>query len=118
MELHKQISRFFVFIFVPVFILGTLFIIAAGIPARGTAPPIIESVGPPPLHLDKPGLRIATVNLEGVSVLGLDWSDDIDERFAAMADRLSTNAPELDVVLIQEAWKMWRDGRYWRARAL
>lgn len=105
MEPHKQIGRFFVFIFVPVLILGTLFIIAAGIPARGTAPPIIESVGPPPLHPDKPELRIATVNLEGVSFLGLDWSDDIDERFAAMADRLSTNAPELDVVLIQEAWK-------------
>lgn len=50
-------------------------------------------------------LRIATVNLWGVSVLGFDLSYHIDERFAAMAQRLGTNEPKLDVVLLQEAWK-------------
>ena len=101
MEIRKRIARFFVVIFV----FGILLILVVGGAGRGTAPPIIESVGSPPSQPGNHTLRIATVNLEGVSVFGLDWSDDIDERFAAMAERLSTNAPLLDVVLIQEAWK-------------
>jgi hypothetical protein len=105
MELRKQIGRFFVFVFIFVFVLGALLFIGIGGPARGTAPPIIESVGPSLPQINNHELRIATVNLEGVSVLGFDWSDDIDERFAAMAERLGTNVPLLDVVLIQEAWK-------------
>ena len=101
MALGKHISRVIAFILA----LGVLFYILIGGAARGTALPIIESVGPPPPHTDGHTLRIATANLWGVSVLGLDWSDNIDERFAAMAERLSANGPLLDVVLIQEAWK-------------
>ena len=101
MEIRKQIARFFVLVLV----FGALFIIVVGGATRGTAPPVIETVGPPPSQPGNHTLRIASVNLEGVSVLGFDWSDNIDERFAAMAERLSTNAPLLDVVLIQEVWK-------------
>ena len=101
MEIRKQIARFFVFIFV----FGILLVLVVGGAGRGTAPPVIESVGSPLLQPGNHTLRIATVNLEGVSVFGLDCSDDIDERFAAMAERLGTNAPLLDVLLIQEAWK-------------
>jgi len=102
MELRKQTSRFFVFILV----VGTLLLLVIhGGAARGTALPIIESAGPMPSLTDDHTLRIATVNLWGISVLGFDWSDHIDERFAAMAERLSTNEEKLDIVLLQEAWK-------------
>jgi hypothetical protein len=57
------------------------------------------ALGQPPI------LRVATANLWGVSVLGLDWADEIDLRFAEFADRLGRNIPQLDIVLIQEAWK-------------
>lgn len=92
----------------------TLFLILAifaplmavvGCVARGTEPPVIEVVGPPPPGTPVDTIRIATANLWGVSVFGMDWADDIDERFAAMAERLELNEARLDVVLIQEAWK-------------
>lgn len=94
-------------------ILGVILIIAVaallfaqvGCSARGTCPPVVERVGHPPTRLGRDTLRIATANLWGVSVLGFDWADDIDERFAAMAERLARNQPALDIVLIQEAWK-------------
>jgi endonuclease/exonuclease/phosphatase family metal-dependent hydrolase len=86
-------------------LLGVLASMGIGCTERGTDPPIIESVGPAPLRVPSDVLRIATANLWGVSIFGLDWADDIDERFAAMADRLSANRAMLDIVLIQEAWK-------------
>lgn len=101
MAFGKQIGIFLVFSLV----LGMGLFMTIRSVARGTAPPLIETVGPPPPHLNDHLLRIATANLAGVSVLGFDWSEDIDERFAAMEERLSTNTPMLDVVLLQEAWK-------------
>jgi hypothetical protein len=86
-------------------LLFTGVVMGAGCAERATDPPIIESVGPPPPRGSSDTLRIATANLWGVSVLGFDWADDIDERFAAMAERLSANRAMLDIVLIQEAWK-------------
>jgi endonuclease/exonuclease/phosphatase family metal-dependent hydrolase len=86
-------------------VLGVLASMGIGCTERGTDLPIIESVGPAPLRMPSDVLRIATANLWGVSIFGLDWADDIDERFAAMADRLSANRAMLDIVLIQEAWK-------------
>ena len=86
-------------------VLAALLCMGVGCAARGTAPLIIESVGPPPPDVPGNTIRIATANLWGVTVLGFDWADDIDERFAAMAERLTANQPKLDVVLIQEAWK-------------
>lgn len=91
--------------FILSFVLGGLLCTTFGCAARGTDPPIIESLGPPPGRNLGDSIRIATANLWGVSVLGFDWADDIDERFAAMAERLASNQPMLDVVLIQEAWK-------------
>jgi endonuclease/exonuclease/phosphatase family metal-dependent hydrolase len=88
-----------------VLVLAALILGVAGCSARGTAPPIIEIVGPTPPRVNGNTLRIATANLWGVSVFGLDWADDINERFAAMARRLAINEAKLDVVLIQEAWK-------------
>jgi len=76
-----------------------------GCAERGTSPPQIERLGPATAELRGGSLRVATANLWGVSVLGLDWADEIDARFAEMAERLGTNAPRLDIVLIQEAWK-------------
>jgi len=76
-----------------------------GCPERATTPPVIESVGPSPPRALRDTIRIATANLWGVSVLGFDWADDINERFAAMAERLGANEVMLDIVLIQEAWK-------------
>jgi hypothetical protein len=73
--------------------------------ARGTDAPSIEVVGPAPARMRESPLRIATANLWGVSVLGFEWADAIDERFAEISERLAENAPDLDVVLIQEAWK-------------
>ena len=86
-------------------VLGALLFTTVGCAARGTLPPSIESVGPRPARVTGDTIRIATANLWGVSVLGFDWADDIDERFAAMAERLGANQAMLDVVLIQEAWK-------------
>ena len=83
----------------------TCFFTGVGCAARGTAPPVIKSVGPPPSRADDDTLRIASVNLWGVAAFGFDFADDIDERFAAMAERLGANEPMLDVVLLQEAWK-------------
>jgi len=80
-------------------------VIGAGCAERATDPPIVESVGPTPPRGSSDTLRIATANLWGVSVLGFDWAENIDERFAAMAERLSANRAKLDIVLIQEAWK-------------
>ena len=85
--------------------LGMGVVIGAGCVERATDPPIVESVGPPPPRGSSDTLRIATANLWGVSVFGFDWADNIDERFAAMAERLSANRAKLDIVLIQEAWK-------------
>lgn len=85
--------------------LVVLLLAAVGCAERGTNPPIIESVGRPPPRISTDSLRIATANLWGVSILGFDWADDIDERFAAMAERLGANRTLLDIVLIQEAWK-------------
>lgn len=85
--------------------MGVVVVVGAGCAERATDPPIIESVGPPPPPGSSDTLRIATANLWGVSVLGFDWADNIDERFAAMAERLSANHAKLDIVLIQEAWK-------------
>lgn len=86
-------------------VLAALLFAGVGCAARGTDPPVIESVGPEPARGSSKTIRIATANLWGVSVLGFDWADDIDERFAAMAERLASNRAMLDVVLIQEAWK-------------
>jgi len=85
--------------------LGVLLALSIGCPERSTTSPVIESVGPAPTRLLGNTIRIATANLWGVSVLGFDWADDIDERFAAMAKRLGANEASLDIVLIQEAWK-------------
>lgn len=79
-----------------------------GCAERGTGPPRIESFGGPETQTTlghDPILRVATANLWGVSVLGLDWADEIDLRFAEFATRLGRNLPQLDIVLIQEAWK-------------
>jgi endonuclease/exonuclease/phosphatase family metal-dependent hydrolase len=79
--------------------------LAAACAERGTQAPIVHGIdgmqSPPPRDV----LKISTANLWGVAVLGFDWADDIDERFAAMAARLGENALGLDIVLIQEAWK-------------
>jgi endonuclease/exonuclease/phosphatase family metal-dependent hydrolase len=88
----------------------TVLVALLGCAERGMEPPIIESVVLPTANIDaakEPDdlLRIATANLWGVSVLGFDWADEIDARFAAFATRLARNEPDLDVVLIQEAWK-------------
>lgn len=99
MQLRQQMGRFFVFG------MSILLILTGGCAARGTAPPVIEFSGSTVSHNNDPTLRIATVNLWGVSVLGFDFSDHIDERFAAMAQRLAGNEPKLDLVLLQEAWK-------------
>ena len=79
-----------------------------GCAERGTGSPRIESI----VGSDRSAtsgrtstLRVATANLWGVSALGLDWANEIDRRFAEFAKRLGRNLPELDIVLIQEAWK-------------
>ena len=84
-------------------LLGSL--VQIGCAARGTKPPIIVAAGPARALQNGDQLRVATANLWGVAALGFDWADEIDARFAAMADRLARNAPRLDIVLIQEAWK-------------
>jgi hypothetical protein len=91
--------------FILLLALSALLSVGLGCPERATTLPVIESVGPPPPRALSSTIRIATANLWGVSVLGFDWADDIDERFSAMAKRLGTNKAMLDIVLIQEAWK-------------
>ncbi len=88
-------------------ILATAITLLLGCAERGKHPPIIHAVGstPPPPRPAETVLRLGTANLWGVSILSFDWAADIDERFAAMAERLSANPQALDVVLIQEAWK-------------
>lgn len=73
--------------------------------ARGTGTPAIEA----PDSIDArrqptTEVRVATANLWGVSVAGVDIADEIDARFAAFAESLAENPHGLDVVLIQEAW--------------
>ncbi|HEB89574.1 MAG TPA: hypothetical protein ENI85_08400 [Deltaproteobacteria bacterium] len=91
--------------------LGALLLVTlASIPhgacaARGTAPPIVEAAGPALPLQNGDEIHVATANLWGVSVLGFDWAEKVDVRFAEMAERLARNEPRLDVVLIQEAWK-------------
>jgi endonuclease/exonuclease/phosphatase family metal-dependent hydrolase len=78
-----------------------------GCPQRGTDPPVIEAVAGAASRIDpaRNSLRIATINMWGVSALGFDWARHIDERFAALARRLGRNDRDLDFVLVQEAWK-------------
>ncbi len=86
--------------------LGTLVIALSACAERAVTPVLVRSLGPAaPVETSGLSLRVATANLWGVAVLGFDWADDIDERFAAFAERLTRNEPRLDVVLIQEAWK-------------
>jgi exonuclease III len=96
-----QLSRIFALSATPILLIFS----GAGCSERGMAPPVIETVGPPPARAEDGRLRVATANLWGVAVLGFDWADDIDERFAAMAEHLAANVPMLDVVLMQEVWK-------------
>ncbi|MBC8188202.1 MAG: endonuclease/exonuclease/phosphatase family protein [Proteobacteria bacterium] len=88
----------------PAFLL-LLLVTAGGCTERGMAPPRIESLQEDEAIRRHEGINVATANLWGVSVLGMDWTDEIDARFAELAVRLGRNVPELDVVLIQEAWK-------------
>ncbi len=91
---------------VALFVLGVSVVAAGGgCGERGTAAPRIESLGPSPPRAERRSLRIATANLWGVVALGFDWADHIDERFAEFGARLAAGEPDLDVVLIQEAWK-------------
>jgi len=93
----------------PALFLAVFLGLFSGCAERGTHPPIIHSLAKttthPTVHPTKNSLRISTANLWGVSVLGFDWAEEIDARFGEMAARLSDNAFDLDVVLIQEAWK-------------
>ena len=77
----------------------------SGCAERGDTPPRIDRLGSTSSETRNHSIRVATANLWGVSVLGFDWAEDIDARFAEFAERLARNEPELDVVLIQEAWK-------------
>lgn len=86
-------------------VLTIIVVSASGCAERGMAPPRIDRLGPGTAELRDDSIRVATANLWGVSVLGFDWADEIDLRFAAFAERLSGNEPRLDIVLIQEAWK-------------
>jgi len=81
--------------------------VLVGCTARGTDPPRIEvSQDPAPrIRSERDSIRIATINMWGVSILGFDWADHIDERFAALARRVGRNRSDLDIILIQEAWK-------------
>ena len=97
---HSMLRPFTVRILIAALLCGI-----GGCAERGSEPTTIESMGPQASDASDGILRIATANLWGVSVLGVDWADDIDERFAAMAHRLAENGPRLDIVLIQEAWK-------------
>ncbi len=76
-----------------------------GCAERGRSAPRIDRQGRATSDRRDDSIRVATANLWGVSVLGLDWADEIDIRFAEMAERLGANEPRLDLVLIQEAWK-------------
>lgn len=77
----------------------------AGCASRGTGAPTIEAPGSTSFDPAPRGeVRVATANLWGVSVLGVDIADEIDARFTAFATRLAENPNDLDVVLIQEAW--------------
>ena len=82
--------------------------LTGGCAERGIGTPGIVSLAPSessPAPHHEFVLRVATANLWGVSVLGFDWADEIDLRFAEFAERLGQNLHGLDVVLIQEAWK-------------
>lgn len=84
---------------------GLAVLVCTGCAARGTGVPQVESTGLDVEHrVAIRELRVATANLWGVSVLGIDVADDIDARFAAFADRLARGTPPLDIVLLQEAW--------------
>ena len=50
-------------------------------------------------------LRVMTLNMWSVSVLGFSWSPDIHVRTRALIKHLSQNEPEIDIVLLQEMWK-------------
>ncbi len=78
-----------------------------GCAAREFDQPIIEVIETDlrqPLS-KRESIRIATINMWGVVALGFDWAEHIDERFAALRDRMRINADHIDVLLIQEAWK-------------
>lgn len=52
-------------------------------------------------------LRVATINMGGVVILGLDfppWRQN-DARFKGVTEHLRRNTPDIDVVLLQEMWK-------------
>ncbi|MFP6654425.1 MAG: endonuclease/exonuclease/phosphatase family protein [Myxococcota bacterium] len=89
--------------------IGALLVLSTmGCAERGLDAPRIErlsAVDTIPAVPPNSVLRVATANLWGVSVLGFDWAERIDLRFAEFAERLSHNEPPIDVVMIQEAWK-------------
>jgi hypothetical protein len=81
--------------------------VALGCAERGTDPPRIEiwEESASRIPSERNSIRIATINMWGVSVLGFDWAEDVDERFAALARRVGENRSDLDILLVQEAWK-------------
>ena len=91
----------------PILLSSAIAAVMVGCTARGNDSPRIEvSQEPTPrIHFQRDSIRIATINMWGVSILGFDWADHIDERFAALARRVGRNRSDLDIVLIQEAWK-------------
>lgn len=91
--------------FFRIFLSALLFSSAMGCAERGLDAPRIERLGIANADTSHQGIRIATANLWGVSVMGVDWADQIDLRFTEFAERLHRGQPPLDVVLIQEAWK-------------
>jgi endonuclease/exonuclease/phosphatase family metal-dependent hydrolase len=50
-------------------------------------------------------LRVMTLNMWSVSVLGFSWSPDIHLRTRYLIQHLSQNEPEIDILLLQEMWK-------------
>ncbi len=87
-------------------ILALLIPLAAGCISTETSREAAESPSRAQAAVDREGpLRIATLNMWGVSVLGIDVAKDIDARFDALRVRLARNKPQLDVILLQEMWK-------------
>jgi endonuclease/exonuclease/phosphatase family metal-dependent hydrolase len=50
-------------------------------------------------------LRVMTLNMWNVSVLGFSWSPNIHLRTRTLIKHLSQNEPEIDIVLLQEMWE-------------
>jgi hypothetical protein len=81
-----------------------ILVLVTGCESQSTHQPVAITVGvEPPSHSDS--IKVATINLWGVSFSGIDISYKINDRFKVFTEYLGTNTEEIDIVLIQEAWK-------------